>query len=290
MLFLSLLHQPKVATTLAVLGTPAQINSRTSHNRKAALAADPRIEIDADRLSGSINLQGARIDDLKLKDYHEIIDKTSPTIVLLSPKSAAGEAYFAEFGWVGNKDSGGVPQSNTKWEIKSRAKLTSDSPVKLIWENDKGVKFFRTISIDSDYMFTIEDSVQNNSSVRISLQPYGRIARFGKPKTEGLFILHEGLIGDIGEEGLIEVDYDDIEEDLVKYMLPATTGWLGITDKYWATALIPSGKFTSRFAFFSKYRKQYQADYIGDAISVGPGKSAKNVSRPFCWRQSVCYS
>jgi len=275
------------STNTSVPGTPAQTSSNTSHDRKAALGVNPRVEIDAKRLSGSINLIGGRIDDLRLKDYRDTIDKKSPTIILLSPKSAPEGAYFAEFGWVGNKDSGAVPQSNTKWTSASSAKLTSDSPVKLTWKNDKGLIFHRTVEVDTDYLFTITDEVENTSSAGVSLQPYGRIARFGKPKIAGIYVLHEGLIGDIGEEGLKEVDYDDIEEDLVTNMLPATTGWLGITDKYWATALIPSGKFTSRFAFFSKDRKQYQADYIGDSISVEAGKSAKNVSRLFAGAKQV---
>lgn len=275
------------SSNTTVPGTPTQVNANTSHDRKAALAVDPRVEINANRLTGSINLIGGRIDDLRLKDYRDTIDKKSPTIILLSPKSAPDGAYFAEFGWIGNEDSGEVPQSTTKWSATSGTKLTSDKPVKLTWKNEKGLVFHRTVEIDSDYLFTITDEVENTSSSKVSLQPYGRIARFGKPKVEGIFVLHEGLIGDIGEEGLKEVDYDDIEEELVNDMKPATTGWLGITDKYWATALIPDGSFTSRFAFYSKDRKQYQVEYIVDAVSVGPGKSEKNVNRLFAGAKRV---
>ncbi len=277
----------KSSTNGAIPGVATQAEPNTANDRNAALAVDPRVEIDAERLSGSINLIGGRIDDLRLKDYHETIDKTSPTIILFSPKSAPKGAYFAEFGWVGNKDSGEVPQSNTKWEARSSAKLTTNSPVKLTWNNNKGLTFTRTIAVDKDYLFTITDAVNNSSSTNVSLQSYGRIARFGKPKTEGIYVLHEGLIGDVGEEGLQEIDYDDLEEELVNSLKPATTGWLGITDKYWATALIPSGTFSSRFAFFNKDRKQYQADYISDPVSVEAGKSAEVINRLFAGAKQV---
>lgn len=256
-----------------VPGVAASDGAKQSNDRKTALAADPRVEIDSNRLTGSINLKGGRIDDLRLKDYHETIDKTSPTIVLLSPKASPQGAYFAEFGWVGGKDVGAVPQSSTLWKAGNGARLTSTSPIELNWTNEKGVVFHRTISIDADYMFKIRDRIENTTAVGISLQPYGRIARFGKPKIAGIYVLHEGLIGDIGEEGLKEVDYDDIEEDLATSFENAKTGWLGITDKYWATALIPGEKFTGRFAYFNKGRKQYQADYIGDPISIDAGNS-----------------
>jgi YidC/Oxa1 family membrane protein insertase len=152
--------------------------------------------------------------------------------------------------------------------------LTTTSPVKLNWKNDKGLIFSRTISIDADYMFKIEDSVENTSSAAISLQPYGRIARFGKPKIKGIYVLHEGLIGDIGEEGLQEIDYDDIEEQRQIQAEKASTGWLGITDKYWATALIPGEKFTGRFVYRDKGRPLYQTEYVGDAMAIGPGNSS----------------
>ncbi len=268
-------------------GVSAVDDGKISLDRGAALAVDPRVKIDSPRLTGSINLNGGRIDDLRFKDYRETIDKSSPTIVLFSPRSSPEGAYFAEFGWVGGNDVGGAPQANTLWQAAESATLTTDSPVELTWDNGKGLTFHRSISVDADYMFKIEDSVENKSSSEVSLQPYGRIARFGKPEIAGIYVLHEGLIGDIGEEGLQEIDYDDIEDDLAVSMKPATTGWLGITDKYWATALIPSGKFTGNFSFHNKYGPQYQTDYIGDAISVSAGSSAKIENRLFAGAKRV---
>ncbi len=140
-------------TSANVPGNSTQDTGLPLNDRKSALAADPRVEIDSDRLTGSINLTGGRIDDLRLKDYHETIDKTSPTIVLLSPKASPQGAYFAEFGWIGDKNSGNVPQANAVWKAKKGAVLSTGSPVELTWKNDKGLTFYRSISIDADYMF-----------------------------------------------------------------------------------------------------------------------------------------
>ncbi len=271
----------------SVPGYAAQDGKSLQLDRKTALAASPRVEIDSKSLSGSINLKGGRIDDLHLKEYHETIDKKSPTIVLLSPKNAPGGAYFAEFGWVSGTDIGGVPQSDTLWQVKEGTKLTSDTPVELIWKNDRGLVFHRKISVDENYMFKIEDSVENTGSSSISLQSYGRIARVGKPKIAGIYVLHEGLIGDMGEEGLKEIKYKAIEEDLVVSAQPTDKGWLGITDKYWATALIPGERFTGRFAFFNKGGKQYQTDFISDAIPVEAGKAASVTNRFFAGAKQV---
>lgn len=273
-------------TNSSIPGVVAQDDAKPSFNRDAALAVDPRVSIDSNRLFGSINLKGGRIDDLHLKDYRETIDKQSPTIVLFSPKASPNGAYFAEFGWVA-ANGVEVPQSNTLWQAGPGGRLTTTSPVRLTWKNDSGLAFYRTISVDSDYMFKIEDTVENNSRTAVSLQPYGRIARFGRPKTEGIFVLHEGLIGDIGEEGLSEVDYDEIEDDLAVKFQPADSGWLGITDKYWATALIPGGKFTGRFAFFKKERSQYQADFIGESTNIPAGQSITITNRLFAGAKQV---
>ncbi len=268
-------------------GTPAEQKEGTTNSREAALLADPRLPINSERLLGSINLRGGRIDDLKLKDYRETIDKESPIIVLLSPKATPEGAYFAEFGWVGNEATGEVPQATTLWKVTRGNQLSPDTPVELLYENSKGLIFKRIISIDADYMFLISDSVENGTSGPVSLQSYGRIARFGKPKTEGIFVLHEGLIGDVGEEGLVEIDYDEIEDDLATKLQPTSSGWLGITDKYWATALIPGEKFNGRFAFFNKGRPQYQADYIGEPMIVSPGNTTTVQNRLFAGAKQV---
>jgi len=170
-------------------------------SREAAVGKSERIQLETDRLVGSINLKGARIDDLRLKDYRETIDKDSPLIVLLSP-SGVQDAFYAEFGWAASGTSGDVPGPNTQWNAKSGAALGVGSPVTLTWTNPNGLEFTRTISIDDKYLFTFSDEVTNKSGEAISLSPYGRIVRFGTPEVTGIYVLHEGLIGMFGEEGL----------------------------------------------------------------------------------------
>ena len=146
----------------------------------------------------------------------------------------------------------------------------------LTFTNEKGLTFKRTIAVDANYMFTVSDTVTNGGAAPVSLSNYGRVTRFDKPTTASIYVLHEGLIGVTGEEGLQEIDYSTIEEDKQVKPGKSTDGWLGITDKYWAVALVPSGKqpFQPRFAYFDDGRTRYQSDFLTDAIAVAPGQSA----------------
>lgn len=245
-------------------------------SRETAIANSNRIAFENDHIIGSINLQAGRIDDLRFKDYHETIDKTSPLVTLLSP-SETSQGYFAEFGFIGSAESGDVPGPKTNWVASSNGDLSPGNPVSLEWTNSKGITFQRTIKLDDTYLFTVDDEVVNGSGKSVSLSAYGRITRFGKPKTRKIFVLHEGMIGYFGDDGLQEVDYSDLEDD--KQITGETasgykTGWLGITDKYWATALVPSSNFKPRFAYFSDGRVRFQSDFLGDPLSVAPGASA----------------
>lgn len=277
-----------------VPGTQVQQGSTavSGGSRENVLAKSTRIQLETDSLVGSINLKGARIDDLKLKNYRETIQEGSPLIVLLSP-SEMTNAFFAEFGWVAGTNAGGVPGPETVWKAKTGSKLTVDSPITLSWANDKGLTFLRTISLDDNYMFTLTDEVKNRSSASVSLSPYGRIARFGTPDVQGIYVLHEGLIGIFGEtadgeeQGLQEYTYSEIEDD--KQLLSDTvkTGWLGITDKYWAAALLPSGEFKPRFSYFSDGRARYQTDFLSKAIEIAPGATGSVEQRLFAGAKKV---
>ena len=241
------------ANTPAPAGTtPGQANAPTSGaagqtvamTREEALAKSERIDIDTPRVSGSINLTGGRIDDLRLKDYHETVDKSSPTIVLLSPKGAP-KAYYADYGWVADPGADLVlPGNDTQWTKPEGAELTPATPVTLTYDNGAGLVFKRTFSIDENYMFTIDQSVENNTGTEVKLYPYGLIVRNGKPDTAGFYILHEGMLGVFGDEGLKEVKYKDLEEDHQVRPPQVDQGWLGFTDKYWAATLIPMPKST----------------------------------------------
>ncbi|MEP9374451.1 membrane protein insertase YidC [Mesorhizobium sp. KR1-2] len=243
-------------------------------SREQALAAEQRVKIDTPSISGSINLVGARLDDVLLKDYHVTVDKNSPNIDLLNP-SVLPSGYYAEIGFVGNAESGSVPGPDTVWTADPNAVLTPTSPVTLTYTNDKGLTFKRTISVDNKYMFKVSDTVSNGGQAPVSLSNYGRVIRFDKPHVASTYVLFEGLIGVTGEEGLHEVKYAQIEKD--KQVVPGKSndGWLGITDKYWAVAMVPSSKqpFQPRFSYFDDGRARFQSDFMTDPMTVAPGQS-----------------
>ncbi|WP_018857703.1 membrane protein insertase YidC [Rhizobium sp. 42MFCr.1] len=240
-----------------------------------ALAKNPRITIDTQALSGSINLVGARLDDLRLKRYHETVDDSSPIITLLSP-SETKDGYFAELGYIGGDATGSVPGPSTVWTAPADAKLTEKTPVTLTYTNDRGVTFARTISVDENYMFTVTDKITNAGQAPVALSGYGRITRYNKPAVASTYVLHEGFIGVIGEDGLVESKYTAVEKEAVN-MANATGGWLGITDKYWAATLIPPQQtpFDARFSHFTDGQPRFQADYKQNAVTVAPGQSTE---------------
>jgi YidC/Oxa1 family membrane protein insertase len=260
----------------------------TAEGRDQALAASGRITIDTPSLSGSINLAGARLDDLHLKHYTETVDKNSPNIILLNP-SPLPAGYFAEIGFSGSPDVGTLPGTDTVWTVEGNRTLTAENPVTLTYTNDKGLVFKRVISLDENYMFTIDDTVTNSGGTPVSLANYGRVTRYEKPDDRSTYVLHEGLIGVTGEEGLQEIKYSKIEKE--KQVVPGKSkdGWLGITDKYWAVALVPSTKqpFQPRFSFFDDGRTRYQSDYLTDPITVAPGQSTTLETRIFAGAKEV---
>jgi YidC/Oxa1 family membrane protein insertase len=248
--------------------------------RKQALAASPRLAIETPSLTGSIALKSGRIDDLVLVKYRETIDPTSPNVVLFSPANSPAP-YFAEYGWV---QQGGspkkLPDRKTLWQADGDASLTPTNPVTLTWDNGEGLVFKRTLSIDDDYMIKVADAVENNSGETVTLIPYARIHRYGTPKIKGFYILHEGLIGVIGEKGLQEIDYTDAaEEGGTQTFKNATGGWLGFTDKYWASALVPSqtepfrAQFSGHEPTSAADKASYQTDYLRQPVTIAPGQS-----------------
>ncbi|MEO1199893.1 MAG: membrane protein insertase YidC [Pseudomonadota bacterium] len=255
--------------------------------RSDALGTSPRIDIETSHLTGSISLRGARIDDLSLTEYRETVEDGSPIIELLSPTGTANP-YYSEFGWVAADDGGDLPDRDTVWEAVSNGILTADTPIVLRHETAAGLIFTRTISVDEDYLFTISDTVENTGSDDRVLFPYGLISRHGIPDLTNFFILHEGLIGVLGEEGLVEVDYGDLAEGPQRYT--AIGGWLGITDKYWATALIPPQDTTFEGRFrqgASADTPTFQADYLLAAVTLPAGGSAAVESYLFAGAKEV---
>lgn len=267
-------------------GASSDVPVSQALSRDAALAADPRVEIENPDLIGSINLKGARVDDLRLKNYRETIKENSPLVTLLSPSQLA-DGYFAEFGYIGSGSSGEVPGPQTVWEVSEGSRLSPETPVTLSWTNEKGVVFSRRFELDDHYLFTVFDTVSNTSGETVTLSPYGRVTRFEKPKTASIFVLHEGLIGVFGEEGLQEVDYSDVEDDREISGPEVDRGWLGITDKYWALALVPGERFKPRFSYFDDGRTRYQSDFLGSPVSIAPGAQQQLEQKLFAGAKEV---
>jgi len=257
----------------------------------AAVPAAPRLQIDTPQLEGSISLAGARLDDLKLKNYHVALDPASDTVRLLSPVGQP-HAYYALYGWVpgGTLDFADVPGADTLWQIAAGDTLAPGKPVTLRWSNGKGLTFTREISVDDRYMFGVKDSVQNTGTAPVTLQPYGVVARHGKPADlQNFFVLHEGVVGRT-DGTLAEIKYDNVadlpevarEAARAEIKEAATDGWLGFTDKYWMTVLVPEqGK---PFTAVVKYNAQadiYQTETRLPTLTVAPGAQAEVNSQLF---------
>ncbi|WP_127090971.1 membrane protein insertase YidC [Aquabacter cavernae] len=257
--------------------------------RDQALAATPRVAIDTPRLKGSISLKGGRVDDLSLLDYHETVDPKSPNIVLLAP-AGSPHPFYAEFGWtIAPGATVKVPGPDTLWTVAS-GPLTASSPLVLTYDNGEGLLFKRTYAVDEQYMFTVKDDVENRGGAPVTLYPYALVTRHGLPQTQGFYILHEGMIGVLGDAGLQEITYSKIE-DGQPHLYKATGGWLGITDKYWAATVIPdqSSQIDARFSSTttSNNVRNFQADFLGAGKTVQPGASASSEGRLFAGAKVV---
>jgi YidC/Oxa1 family membrane protein insertase len=265
---------------------PAAIQSTSAApivGRDAAIASSARIKIDTPRVTGSIALKGARIDDLSLVQFRETVDPASPAIVLFSPSGTA-EPYYAEFGWVGASGAAvKIPDENTVWQQEGSGNLSPSNPVKLKYDNGDGLTFHRTISIDDHYLFSIKDEVTNAGAAPVTLYPFALISRHGTPKVAGYYILHEGLVGYLGDQGLQEYGYKKID-DAKSVSFKVTNGWLGITDKYWASALLPDTTAQLQARFSSNLTgtvRTYQTDYLQDPQTIAVGGTGSVNARLF---------
>ncbi|MGI1663985.1 membrane protein insertase YidC [Palleronia sp. KMU-117] len=273
--------------------SPAVIPGVTTpgESRDAALATTARIPILTDRLEGSISLVGGRIDDLSLKDYRVTLADDAPIVTLLTPQGTAG-AYYALFGWSpgGGLTTDDVPNIDTPYTLESGDSLAPGRDVTLVWDNGAGLVFRRTISLDDDYMFTITQSVTNTGDSAARVAPYGLIARHGEPADlKGFFILHEGVIRQTGER-LDEIKYSDVRDlDPDPRWGPAAevidisgNGWIGFTDHYWMTTLIPDGdqSFTSAVQYDPE-RDVFRTTALLPTMEVAPGATAEVTQRLF---------
>ncbi|MGV8989111.1 MAG: membrane protein insertase YidC [Cypionkella sp.] len=248
----------------------------------------PRLTVDTPKLSGSISMLGGRIDDLSLKTYHETVDPKSQTVRLLSPVGK-DKPYYAVFGFSPGKglSAEDVPGSKTEWKLTKGSTLSVDQPVTLTWDNGKGLTFNRTIAVDEDFMFTVTDAVVNSGSTEARLAPYGIIARHGLPKLENVYVVHEGPVrradGDLEESKYSAVPkLPDFEGAKGQAVESKGDGWIGFTDHYWMTTLIPAqGKPFTEVTKYTPDADIYQAEVREPLMTVAPGATAESSIRFF---------
>ncbi len=262
--------------------TPSKILSR-----EEVMANDNRVFISKNsRLKGSLSLRGARFDDVILKDYNTSLAENSELVTIFSPRETLSP-YFAEFGWVAKNNNTDVPQADTLWKIKKGKELDINNPVTLEWVSPDGFIFTRIISIDSNFMFTVEQKIKNNSDKIQNFIPYGRINRTGTPETSGFYILHEGPIAVLNDR-LIEIDYDDLLDEKNTRSI-SKGGWIGITDKYWLAAIIPDQKSTIEAGFRASASNEirYQAEYNSSALEIKPNEEVSIKSNLFVGAKEI---
>ncbi|MFA6020182.1 MAG: membrane protein insertase YidC [Rhodospirillales bacterium] len=256
--------------------------------RAKALSEAPRLRISTPKLHGSISLMGARLDDITLAQFRGSLDPSSPEIVLFSPPGSAAP-YYADFGWVAvGEAKPKLPTPDAIWTADA-ATLEPARPVTLSWSNGEGLTFLRKIEVDEDYMFTVTDSVANDSGQPVGLAPYGLVSRTGKPKLENLYILHEGPIGVFGGASK-EMKYEDLDSKGEVSEKNVTGGWVGITDKYWLALVAPDPKAEVDARFLHRRADQhdkYQTDFLGRAQNVAPGARAEFKSYLFAGAKHV---
>ena len=274
----------------AATGDPAVLLDAEAAT-EVALSEAARLPIDTPELEGSISLIGGRIDDLSLRGYFETLAEDSPIVRLLSPVGSA-EPYYALYGWAPGGDLAfeDVPGANTEWSVESGETLTPETPVTLVWDNGAGLIFRRTIAVDENFMFTVTQSVENTGAEPARLAPYGIVARHGLPDDlQNFFILHEGVVRKVDGQ-LDEIAYDDIPDlDVVaREGAPAeivevqADGWIGFTDKYWMTTLIPGAD--QPFTSVTKYVAAadiYQTEARLPAMTVEAGQTAEVTTQLF---------
>ena len=242
----------------------------------------PRISMISKEVSGSISLKGARIDDITLTQYKETLEPESELIKLLL-KSNGDSPYFIEFGW-SSPDGIKVPNGKSLWKSSSNI-LSPDKNITLKWDNGENITFYQDISVDDSFMITVNQRVENNSNNSVTLYPYGLIRRAGEPKTIDFFVLHEGPLG-VFDGTLSEKSYGDLTEAGKKgiNIKPSETGgWIGLTDKYWLTALLPdqNEKYNFTYRKLNSNGGQYQTDFLGKAVTIPSNSKGEFLSRTF---------
>jgi len=267
------------------VSTPSleEMESSKKISRNEAINKDDRIKLENNNIRGSISLVGGIIDDVIFKNYKKTLN-SDEEVVFLNPKSSQ-EGYYIETGWAssGNQKLK-LPLDNTNWTVKGNKLLAPNNPVVLEWNNNEGLIFIKKIELDANFLFKITQSIKNNSNKSFQFFPYAQITRNYKPKVTPIYILHEGFLGVFGDE-LKEMDYEDVDKE--KFTTSSTKGWLGITDKYWLTAIVPEKGKNFKSEFISKDEK-YRANFIvKEPVILNPNDSVTNQINAFVAAKEV---
>ena len=270
-------------TPVAAPGTDTADGPATIRDRAIVLKESPRVPIRTPKLTGSINLRGARIDDIVLPTYRETIDKDSPAVRLYSP-SGTQDAYFAGFGWQGEGLK--TPNKNTVWTA-SGTELTPTSPVTLSWNNGAGQNFEIRYSIDENYMISAAQKVSNSGEGAVGVKPYSYISRTGIPKDPDTWTIHVGPMGVFNGAANYDVNYKNLDEGPSTQSFQSKGGWIGFTDKYWLSALVPGADADFAGQFRKGAGTQYQADAALGSTMLAPGKAATQTIRLYVGAKEV---
>ena len=269
-------EENKITPNISQLKVPEIVS------REESIQNVERIKIENSNVAGSISLRGAIIDDLSFKKYKKELEKEDK-VVFLNPKETPN-GYFVETGWTSIGDKIQVPKNDTKWKVKGNKKLTQNKDIVLEWDNKEGLIFKKIINLDDKYLFRISQEVENKTNKTIELFPYAQITRNEKPKdVTDFYILHEGFIGVFDDE-LKEDSYDDVKEK--KLVREANNGWLGITDKYWMTAVVPPKDENFKSTFL--YKNGFKANYIlNNPVNIAPSTKQNSEIRLFVAAKEV---
>ena len=265
---------------------PAAAPQKVMTLDEALAAQGARVTFDTSQLLGSIALKGARIDDVRLAKQRETIDPNSPPVPVLSPVGTE-HPYYAEFGWSSADTALKLPGPDTVWTASSTT-LAPDKPVRLTWDNGQGLIFALDISLDDYFMFDVKQSVENKSDKPVTLFPWGLVVRYGEPKAEGTYVLHEGPYG-VFNGSLKEFGYSDFKDNK-QQKISTTGGWVGITDKYWMATLVPDQKDKVEVTVKGTGalpNTKFQVDYVGQGVTVAPGASGSNDAHLFAGAKIV---
>jgi YidC/Oxa1 family membrane protein insertase len=275
------------------LGVDAQIPEQVGEvavlaplSAEDVIADAPRLVIDSESLTGSLSLTGGRIDDLSLKGYRETLKPDADLVRLLSP-IGTDSPYYALHGWVAavGATADQVPGASTQWQIESGETLSPGSDVTLVWGNGAGLTFRKTFAVDEEFLFTVTQTVENTTGAEIALRPYGLVARHGEPDQIGFFIQHEGVVR-MSDGSMEEINYDDMPDltTAESRIEVEENGWIGFSDQYWMTALIPTPgrdfRSTAKFA-----NDIYQIETVYPMITVAPGATASANTQFFAGAQ-----